>query len=722
MPTAERPMYGGMVGVRKLLALSLLFALVLSGLTSWSSAASAADTGAPAPQTGKIVSDEPGTNAPNILDGTVYSIAKVGNTIVVGGQFTQAQNYNTSTTVTRNNVLAFDATTGRLVSSFAPDPNGTVYKVLPAADGQSVYVAGAFSSAAGQAMPGRLFKINVTTGAVDPSFTAQTISGDIRDLELVGNHLFLGGKFTHINGIAQRALGTVYADTGRRDPYFNAVFTGTHNANAGATTNVAAALDQQAEHPARRGRQLHHGRRPGAPPDREVQRRQHPDRRGHDRPPDAVALDDEHVHAGVLRLLRHLHDRRRSTHRTAPSSSSRRPVPTAATPPAWPAPPAATSSPGSRTTPRRPRRPPGRRTPAVTPPGRSRSPTERVYVGGHQRWQNNPTAGDTPGQGAVSREGIAALDTVNGLPYSWNPTRARGVGVEDMLATPEGLYVGSDTELLGHTAGNTYHARIGVLPLAGGTAAPQLQTTSLPVDLYRVATSASQLTRRSFTGTTIGTVANAPTGPGWGTSTGAFMVNGVLYKTNADGSLSKMTFDGTTYGTVSPVNTGDALTNQSDWHTDARTIQNLFYSGGYIYYSKIGHERALPSRLQRRERGHRAAAVLHDLDRHRLHQRAWRLRRQREALLRHGRGQPVVDDLEPGRARPGEQHERADHHRRQRLVLAGDVPLPRGLSGSAERAAGGGRGGHLRPARLHLQRHQLHGPRERPADLRLGLR
>ena len=43
-------------------------------------AAQAADTGNTAPQTGKIVSDEPGTNAPNILDGTVYSIAKVGNT------------------------------------------------------------------------------------------------------------------------------------------------------------------------------------------------------------------------------------------------------------------------------------------------------------------------------------------------------------------------------------------------------------------------------------------------------------------------------------------------------------------------------------------------------------------------------------------------------------------------------------------------------------------
>ena len=217
----------------------LFVVLVTTGFAMFSPAAQAADTGNPAPQTGKIVSDEPGKNAPNILDGTTYSIAKVGNTIIVGGQFSQAENYNTSTTVTRRNLLAFDATTGKLLTSFAPDPLGTVYKVLPAADGQSVYVAGSFQSAAGQAMPGRLFKVNVTTGAVDPNFTTPQITGDIRDLELVGNHLFIAGKFTNINGVAQKALGTVYADTGKRDPYFNSVLSGLHNPGlAGSVTDV----------------------------------------------------------------------------------------------------------------------------------------------------------------------------------------------------------------------------------------------------------------------------------------------------------------------------------------------------------------------------------------------------------------------------------------------------------------------------------------------------
>ena len=86
--------------MRKVLFLISMIA-VLAGLGAWVPPAQSADTGNPAPQPGMIVSDEPGQNAPNILDGSAFSVAKVGNTIVVGGLFTQAQNHGSSTTVTR---------------------------------------------------------------------------------------------------------------------------------------------------------------------------------------------------------------------------------------------------------------------------------------------------------------------------------------------------------------------------------------------------------------------------------------------------------------------------------------------------------------------------------------------------------------------------------------------------------------------------------------------
>ncbi len=576
----------GMVGVRKLLSLILLVALVTAGLGAFTPA-QAADTGNTAPQTGKIVSDEPGKNAPNILDGTSYSIAKVGNTIVVGGMFTQVQNYNTSTTLPRANVLAFDATTGRLVSSFAPDPNGTVYKVLAAADGQSVYVAGTFDTAGGLAMPGHLFKINVTTGVINPNFTAQTISGEIRDLDLVGNHLFMGGKFTHINGVAQKALGTVYADTGKRDPYFNSVLSGTHNTKPGAVTNVLQlSVNKQNNALMAVGNfmtvdgqsraQIAKWDIGNAPTG--VDPAVHQTLSTWSTPIFAQACssafdtnmtDVEYSPNGLFFVVTTTgaYGGAGSLTGTSGCDVVARFENTAAANSAatW------TAYTGGDTT----------WTAEVT--------DNVVYAGGHQRWQNNPTAADQPGQGAVSREGIAALNAVNGLPYSWNPTRARGAGVQDMLATSDGLYVGSDTDLIGHTPGNTYHAKIAVLPLAGGSKLPQLVSNNLPVDMFKVMTGATQLQRRNqFNGTTAGVATNAPTGPGWGTSTGAFMVNGVLYKVNSDGTMSKMTFDGTNYGPVSAVNTGDALTFQTDWHNDAKTLSSIFYSGGYIYYTKAG--------------------------------------------------------------------------------------------------------------------------------------
>jgi hypothetical protein len=61
----------------------------------------------------------------------------------------------------------------------------------------------------------------------------------------------------------------------------------------------------------------------------------------------------------------------------------------------------------------------------------------------------------------VSRPGIGAIDPVTRKALSWNPTKDRGVGGKDLLITPRGLWVGSDTDPIGHE----FHARIALMPV-----------------------------------------------------------------------------------------------------------------------------------------------------------------------------------------------------------------------------------------------------------------
>jgi hypothetical protein len=545
--------------------------------------ADAASTGNTARQTGKIVSQEPSRVTPNILDGTVTSLTQVGNQIIVGGTFTQVQNAGSTTTLVRNRVFAFDATTGKVSPRFAPNPSGgtkpVVYKVQAASDGTSVYIGGKFTSAAG-ATVSNLVRVNATTGARITSFSSPTLTGEVRDLEVMGSRLWVAGKFTHVGGRAQKALTTLNATSGAYDSYFTGMFAGLHNPGLrGSVTDVLQISSDLAN------RQL-------------VVVGNFMTVNGSSRAQiakfdtgatvslsswsttlytsacnpkfDTVMSDVEYSPDGTYFIVA----TSGSSGGAAPSMSGSTGCDVVArfsSSTAKPAKPMWTAYPGGDST----------WTVEVT--------DNVVYAGGHQRWQNNPGANNAPGPGAVARTGIAALNPVNGMAYSWNPTRTRGVGIKDMLANGQGLYVGSDTTTIGRTAGNTYHARIAMLPLVGGKTLPTIRSYALPANVYTVATGGSQLVRRTFSGTAVTATANAPAGPGWSTTVGAFMVNGVLYKATSNGVLTKQTFNGTTYGAATTVDTADAIVRQAAWHdTDVPSLTSLFYSNGRIYYTRAG--------------------------------------------------------------------------------------------------------------------------------------
>ena len=494
-----------MVGVRKLLSLVLLVALVTAGLGAWAPAAQAADTGNPAPQAGRIVSDEPGKNTPNILDGSVFSIAKVGNTIVVGGQFTQANNGSGPHDVDPQQPARVRRHDGQVLPNFAPDPAGKVWKVLPAADGKSVYVAGEFRSAAGKSVPGHVFKVDVTTGVVDPTFVARRSTARSATWRSSGTTCSSRASSARSAASTRRRWARSSPTPASATPT-STTCSRARNTLAGAVTNVLqisvnpqntelmavgnfTSVDGQtrwqiarldiANIPSGTNTTVHSS---------------------------AVALVDDPLHLSVRRAVRHLHDRRRVLAATAPSSWCPPPAPTAAPRPATPARRGATWSRGSRTT----------RRPTSTPTWTAYTGSDTtwnvevtdhvVYAGGHQKYQNNPGGNNTAGPGAVSREGIAALNTINGMPLlvepDPRPRRRRAGHAGDARRSLRRLGHRADRA---HAPATPTTPASPFLPLATGTTLPPLQTTTLPVTLYRVASGGSQLTTRNFTGTTAGT-------------------------------------------------------------------------------------------------------------------------------------------------------------------------------------------------------------------------
>jgi hypothetical protein len=514
-----------------------------------------------------MVAAHPVPWTPHVLDGEVRAIVQVGDRVVAGGSFHQVEEATGQAPVERRKIFAFDARTGAIDQRFTPAVDGRVEALAASADGRFVFVGGFFSTVNGRSSVA-LAKLDVTNGQPAPEFTAVITGTAVWDLLITGTRLFLAGTFTRINGESRSGVAAVDATTGAVDPDVDLPFTdprrgvlkvdklavdanGSKLVAVGSFTKVAGQIRPQIA-------VIDLAAKPARLVDWETDRYQtvcspayETDLRGVDISPDGAYFVV--VTTGPF----HPHTLCDSAARWELAARGAHLEPT------WVDPAGGDSLTSV----------------AVT--------GVAVYVGGHQRWMNNPWPRQTglvgvPGPGAVPRQGIAALDPANGLPLSWNPGRDRGVGVFALLATSDGLWLGSDTRRL---AGER-HERIGMFPLAGGAAVPPAVPGALPGDLYILGTD-GHLIRRAFDGVAAGPPADVGGGVDWSRARGAFMLSGNLYTGWDDGRLDVRTFDGTSFGPARPLDL-HGLTS-SDF--PVASLTGMFFDGGRLYYSVAGDRR-----------------------------------------------------------------------------------------------------------------------------------
>ena len=185
----------------------------------------------------QVVSANPVDWTPHVLDGQVNAIVKVGTKVIVGGTFTQVRTAADPTVLARSYLFAFDTGTGAIDETFVPLLNGNVQALTLAGDGQSVYVAGAFSSVNAKAIR-KVARLDTTTGQPVAGFSANA-NNEAQDLALRDGWLYVSGKFTTIRAVPRAGLARLNPTTGAVDAGLNLPFTDPPGPRCGFLTSTS---------------------------------------------------------------------------------------------------------------------------------------------------------------------------------------------------------------------------------------------------------------------------------------------------------------------------------------------------------------------------------------------------------------------------------------------------------------------------------------------------
>jgi hypothetical protein len=419
------------------------------------------------------VSATPVTDIPHLLPTSspveeIRQIAQCGNTMYAVGTFTTIK--KGSTTYTRNNAFSFNATAPYTVTSWNPNVNGIVNSIaFNAANCADAYIGGLFTSVNGTTVK-NLAEVDTTAGAVVTAF-GHSANGQVSTLLGANGHILVGGYYTSINNsTADPYMTSLDPVTGKDDGFLKLNISGNYNF-PGVSSNPTRVFNQALSHSGQYDLVMGDFTTAGGLPRQQI-----------------FMLNLGTTPATVTGWTSPEWDG--SMGELSSSDPTGYPYQCATVEPFYIQ--AAAWSPDDSTiyigdTGYHPNGFPIGETartglcdamasfPAtVNPPAQNGLPgyvlhnwvnytgcdslysaaadASTAYFGGHERWASNPDNCDAAGPGAVNAPGMVGLSPADGS-VTFNPTRARGLGADDMLITSAGLWIASDNQNGGQMCG-----------------------------------------------------------------------------------------------------------------------------------------------------------------------------------------------------------------------------------------------------------------------------
>ncbi|MGN7799273.1 PKD domain-containing protein [Leifsonia sp. 22587] len=184
---------------------ALLSALLLIAASLALAAPSSADTMPPDPTNPASPPTVGATALPTVqMDGVAWAQVVVGDTVYVAGKFTAARPAGApagTNTTPRSNFLAYNITTGALISSINVPLNAQALAIAASPDGSRVYLGGDFTSASGASYY-RIVAISTATGQPIASFRP-IMESQVRAIAVTNTAVYAGGTFKSVNGVSR---------------------------------------------------------------------------------------------------------------------------------------------------------------------------------------------------------------------------------------------------------------------------------------------------------------------------------------------------------------------------------------------------------------------------------------------------------------------------------------------------------------------------------------